>query len=39
MPHKPTDYSKTIIYKIVCKNPEIKNTYVGSTTDFASRKK
>ena len=39
MPRKPIDYSKTIIYHFVCNNPEIKNTYVGSTTDFASRKR
>ena len=39
MPRKPIDYSKTIIYHFVCNNPEIKNEYVGSTTDFTSRKK
>jgi len=38
MPKKPVDYSKTIIYRIVCKNPEIKECYVGSTTDVKSRK-
>ena len=38
MPKQPIDYSKTIIYRIVCKNPEIKECYVGSTTDFKSRK-
>ena len=38
MPKQPIDYSKTIIYRIVCKNPEIKDCYIGSTTDFKSRK-
>jgi hypothetical protein len=37
MPKKPTDYSKTIIYKIQhIDNPEL--LYVGSTTDFTKRK-
>ena len=39
MPRKPIDYSKTIIYKIVCKNPEIKHLYVGHTTDITTRKR
>ena len=39
MPRQPIDYSKTIMYHFVCNNPEIKNTYVGHTSDFASRKK
>ena len=38
MPRLPIDYSKTIIYRIVCKDPTIKDCYVGSTTDFKSRK-
>ena len=38
MPKQPIDFSKTIMYRIVCKNPEIKECYVGSTTDFKSRK-
>jgi len=38
MPRLPTDYSKTIIYKIVCKNLEITDCYVGNTTDFRKRK-
>jgi hypothetical protein len=38
MPRVPIDYSKTIIYRIVCKDPTIKDCYVGSTTDFKSRK-
>jgi hypothetical protein len=31
------DYSKTVVYKIVCKDVEIKEFYVGSTTDFNRR--
>ena len=38
MPRKPIDYSKAIIYKIVCKDPSVKDTYVGSTTRFVNRK-
>ena len=38
MPKKPIDYSKTIIYKLVCNDLNIKETYVGHTTDFKSRK-
>lgn len=38
MPRKEIDYSKTIIYKLCCKNPEIKDIYVGHTTDFRRRK-
>jgi hypothetical protein len=38
MPRVPIDYSKTIIYRIVCKDPTITDCYVGSTTDFKSRK-
>jgi hypothetical protein len=32
------DYSKTIVYKIVCKNVEISEIYVGSTTEYGERK-
>lgn len=39
MPRLAIDYSKTIIYRIICKNPTITDCYVGSTTDFKSRKK
>ena len=38
MPKENIDYSKTIIYKIVCKDINIKDCYVGSTTDFIRRK-
>lgn len=39
MPRNPIDYSRTIIYKIVCKDVNITECYVGQTTDFKSRKK
>ena len=32
------DYTKTVIYKIVCNNPEVKEIYVGSTCNFSKRK-
>ena len=32
------DYSKTIIYKITCNDENIKDVYVGSTTNFKNRK-
>jgi hypothetical protein len=38
MPRLPIDYSKTIIYKIVCNDLNITDVYVGSTTDFIRRK-
>jgi hypothetical protein len=38
MPRLPIDYSRALIYKLVCKNPEIKDIYVGSTTDYTKRK-
>jgi hypothetical protein len=38
MPRLPIDYSKTIIYKIVCNDLNITDIYVGSTTDFTRRK-
>ena len=38
MTKTPIDYSKTIIYKICCKDINIKDVYVGSTTNFRSRK-
>ena len=39
MPKTPIDYSKTIIYKIVCKDLNVKDVYVGHTTDFIRRKR
>jgi len=38
MPKTPMDYSKTIIYKIVCNDLSIKDCYVGHTTDMTKRK-
>ena len=38
MPRKPIDYSKTMIYKIVSVDLDIKDIYVGHTTDFKRRK-
>src|ERR1700752_274161 len=38
MPKQEIDYKNTIIYKIVCKDINIKDLYVGSTTNFIKRK-
>jgi len=38
MPKKEMDYSKTIIYKIVCNDLNITECYVGHTTNFVQRK-
>ena len=38
MPRTPIDYSKCLIYKLCCKNPEITDIYVGHTTDKVKRK-
>jgi hypothetical protein len=38
MPKKLLDYKKTVIYKIVCKDLNIKELYVGHTTNFTQRK-
>ena len=38
MPRNNIDYSKTIIYKIVCKSLSVQEIYVGHTTDFTRRK-
>jgi len=39
MPREAIDYSKTIIYKIVCKNISITDLYIGHTTNFINRKR
>lgn len=39
MPRNPTNYANTIIYKIVCKDLYITDTYVGHTTSFKDRKR
>ena len=38
MPKKVMDYSNTHFYKIVCKDVNIKDCYVGHTTNFTKRK-
>lgn len=38
MPKKVIDYSKIVIYQIVCQDLNIKDCYVGSTTNFTKRK-
>ena len=38
MPRHNIDYSKTIIYKIVCKDLNVTDIYVGSTSNFIKRK-
>jgi hypothetical protein len=38
MPKIAMDYSRTIIYKIVCNDVNIKDLYVGHTTNFVKRK-
>jgi hypothetical protein len=38
MPKNEIDYSKTIIYKIHCKDNSIKDVYIGHTTSFIKRK-
>jgi hypothetical protein len=38
MPKNLVDYSKTIIYKIFCKDSNITDIYVGHTTNFTQRK-
>jgi hypothetical protein len=38
MPKQAMDYSKTIIYKIVCNDLNITETYVGHTTNIVKRR-
>jgi len=38
MTKKPIDYSKSCIYKLCCRDTNITDCYVGSTTNFRSRK-
>jgi hypothetical protein len=38
MPSKNIDYSKTIIYKIVCNDLAVTDIYIGSTTKFTTRR-
>jgi hypothetical protein len=39
MPKTAIDFSKCLIYKLVCNNLDVKEIYVGSTTNFTQRKK
>ena len=38
MPKVKIDYSNTIFYKIYCKDPSVKELYIGHTTNFVQRK-
>lgn len=38
MPKEIIDYSNTVIYKIFCKDKNIKDLYIGHTTNFIKRK-
>lgn len=38
MPRNAIDYSKSMFYKLVCKDLTISDLYVGFTTDFKTRK-
>ena len=38
MPKKNVDYSRTVMYKIVCNDLSITDYYVGHTTEFTKRK-
>lgn len=35
MPRTAIDYLKTIIYKIVCNDLNVKDVYVGGTSNFS----
>ena len=38
MPRLPINYENSIMYRIVCKDPEITDCYVGSTCNFIKRR-
>ena len=38
MPRKAIDYTKSCLYKICCKDPDITDFYIGSTTDLTRRR-
>jgi hypothetical protein len=38
MPKKPKDFSKTLLYKLVCNDLNITECYVGHTTHFVKRR-
>jgi hypothetical protein len=37
MPRTKIDFSKTVLYKICCKDPTITDIYIGHTTNLANR--
>ena len=39
MPKLSINYQKTVMYKLVCKDLNVIEFYVGSTTDFINRKR
>lgn len=39
MPKVAIDYSRALIYKIICNDPNVKDVYVGSTTNFKERER
>ena len=38
MPRKPINYESAVVYKICCKDVNIVDIYIGSTTNFTKRK-
>jgi len=38
MTRKISDYSKTIIYKMVCKDPSVTDVFYGHTTNISKMK-
>ena len=38
MPKTPKDFGKRVIYRIVCRDLQVTDCYVGSTTNFDQRK-
>lgn len=38
MPKLPINHSSSVIYKIVCRDPLITDSYIGATTSFVKRK-
>lgn len=38
MPRKYTEYSKTYVYLLTCKNPKISDAYISQTTNLTQRK-
>jgi hypothetical protein len=38
MPKKPVDYSKCMFYRLVCRDPTVKEVYVGHTTAEVDRR-